>query len=186
MKPRPQTRQHDDFRDAMARFAGAVTAITTREDGQPSGLIATAVCSLSFEPPSLLACVNKSASAHDAIVRQGFFAVNLLSPELSHVVTRFTDKKGAERFSDGDWTSGVTGAPLLISAPVSFDCRLSDTHDGFSHSILVGVVEDVALADGDSHHTLLWQGRKYHRPMEIAEVVRRPAHEQIVLSELWL
>ncbi|TIQ82750.1 MAG: flavin reductase family protein, partial [Mesorhizobium sp.] len=58
----------------MGRFAGAVNIITTEEDGLPSGLIATAVCSLSFDPPSVLVCINKSASSHDTILRRGIFA----------------------------------------------------------------------------------------------------------------
>lgn len=178
--------KNEAFREAMARFAGAVNAITTIHEGEPSGLIATAVCSLSFDPPSVLVCVNKSASSHDTIVREGIFAVNLLSPDLSDVAERFQKEKGASRFREGAWTTASTGAPMLIGSPVALDCRLANLYDGFSHSILVGIVEDVRLAEGTAHQSLLWQGRRYHRPMEIAEVVRRPAEHPIVLSELWL
>ena len=68
------------FKEAMGRFAGAVTAITTFANEQPAGLIATAVCSLSCEPPSVIVCVNKTASAHDLILNNGYFGVSLLAP----------------------------------------------------------------------------------------------------------
>jgi len=58
---------------------------------------------------------------------------------------------------------------------MSLDCRLSHTYDGFSHSILIGVVEGVRLAEGEAHESLIWQGRRYHKPLEFVELVRRPA-----------
>ena len=172
------------FREAMGRFAGAVNAITTDEDGQPKGLIATAVCSLSFDPPSVLVCVNKSASSHDAIIRRGAFAVNLLSPALSEVASRFQVEKGPARFREGLWTPGPTGSPMLIGAPMALDCRLSQVYDGFSHSILIGVVEEVRLAEGAGQMSLLWQGRRYHKPMEFVELVHRPADTAIVFDDM--
>ena len=51
----------DVFRQAMTCFASGVTAVTTREVGVPSGLIATSVCSLSVDPATVLVCVNKTA-----------------------------------------------------------------------------------------------------------------------------
>ncbi|WP_210214658.1 flavin reductase family protein [Mesorhizobium sp. M7A.F.Ce.TU.012.03.2.1] len=175
---------NDAFREAMGRFAGAVNIITTEEGGLPSGLIATAVCSLSFDPPSVLVCINKSASSHDTILRRGIFAVNLLSPALSNVARRFQSQKGSDRFEKKYWVAGKTGAPLLLGAPMALDCKLSHTHDGFSHSILIGVVTDVQLGEGDSHNSLLWQGRRYHKPMEYVELIRRPADVQMIFEEM--
>ena len=172
------------FREAMGRFAGAVNAITTDEDGQPKGMLATAVCSLSFDPPSVLVCVNKNASSHDAIVRRGAFAVSLLSPALAEVAGRFQTEKGPARFREGLWTPGPTGSPMLIGAPMALDCRLSKIYDGFSHSILVGIVEEVRLAEGDGQMSLLWQGRRYHRTMEFVDLVHRQAGTMIVADDM--
>ena len=174
------------FKEAMGRFAGAVNAITTEEHGQPSGLIATAVCSLSFAPPSILACVNKGASSHNAIVRRGVFAVNLLSPKLAEVASLFQKEKGSARFAPGLWRAGRTGSPMLIGAPLSLDCTLANVYDGFSHSILIGLVEKVELGEGDAHHSLLWQGRRYHKPIEIVELVHRKTDTESILDEVWL
>ncbi len=165
------------FKEAMGRLAGVVNAVTTEEHGQPSGLIATAVCSLSFDPPSVLVCVNKNASSHDVIIRRGAFAVNLLSPAMSGVARQFQAEKGSARFRQGLWSPGPTGCPMLVGAPVALDCRVGNVFDGFSHSILIGIVEEIRLGQGDEHHSLLWQGRRFHRPMAMEVVELRHAPE---------
>jgi flavin reductase len=157
-----------EFREAMARFPGAVTAITTAEAGEPLGFIATAVCSLSMDPPSVIVCVNKSVSAHDVILHQGFFAVNVLTADHSDIVKRFGERKGSARFDGTEWVTGETGAPLIVGARVSLDCTLAKAHDGFSHTIMVGVVENVVLPDAGEGHCLLWQGRSFHKAIELA------------------
>jgi flavin reductase len=155
------------FQDAMALFAAGVTAVTTMRDGQPVGLIATSVCSLSSEPPSIVVCVNKSASAHDAIVAHGKFAVNLLSDDQSDVVERFREAKGHERFAAGQWTTLATGAPVLADAAVALDCTLEKCHDGFTHSIFVGVIERISCRQSVDASCLLWHARAYARSMPL-------------------
>ncbi|MBD0864127.1 MAG: flavin reductase [Rhodobacteraceae bacterium] len=174
----------ESFRQAMGRFAGAVNAITTEEEGEPSGLIATAVCSLSFEPPSVLVCVNKKGRSHDAIIRRGAFAVNLLSPSLMHVASQFQKERGAARFSNGKWSAGPTGSPMLVGAPMALDCQLAMVHDGYSHSILVGEVVHVELSGDGDDASLLWKGRGYHQPIEVVDLAHRPAAHELVLDEM--
>jgi len=147
----------------MASFASGVTAITTREADQSMGLIATSVCSLSAAPPSLIICVNKSASAHDVILRQKYFAVNLLADNQKSVAQRFASHKGAERFEPALWTALSTGAPILKDALVAFDCTVLAVHDGFSHSIIVGEIIEAQLGATETGSCLLWHQRDFAR-----------------------
>ncbi|OAP50177.1 flavin reductase family protein [Sinorhizobium saheli] len=151
----------DDFREAMQRFAGPVTAITTIENGVPSGLMATAVCSLSAEPPSLIVCINKSASAHDAILRLGFFGVSVLPDTLKAFADHFARAKGADRFEGALWIMQETGAPLLAGASVAFDCRIAHAHDGYSHTILVGLIHEILLPNENADRCLLWHRKGF-------------------------
>lgn len=144
------------FRQAMTSFAAGVTAITTQVDGVPSGLIATSVCSLSAEPPTVLVCVNKSASPHDVILKAKSFAVNLLSAEQADVAKHFNVAKGSDRFEPELWRTAVTGAPILIDSVVTLDCELIAVHDGFTHTIMVGKIVDVALNEQHAADCLLW------------------------------
>jgi flavin reductase len=155
------------FQNAMSLFAAGVTAITTMHDGQPAGLIATSVCSLSCAPPSIVVCVNKSASAHDAIVTHGKFAVNLLSVDQFDVVDRFREAKGHDRFEAGQWTTLETGAPVLADAAVVLDCTLGKHHDGFTHSIFVGVIEQISCRREVDSSCLLWHARGYARSVPL-------------------
>lgn len=158
--------QAPEFQQAMAAFPGGITAVTTLTANGPAGIIATAVCSLSAEPPSLIVCVNKNASVHDAILASRRFAVNLLSTAQCSVAQRFQSHKGAERFDAHRWSELATGSPILEDAAVVLDCTLNDTHDGYSHTILVGAVQATRVAGPDSGtmlSPLLWQGRGYAR-----------------------
>ncbi len=91
------------FKKGMRHLAASVTLITTKLQDQRGGLTATAVCSVSAEPPQILVCVNKTASAHDPIGEAGFFCVNILCPEHRKLAERFAGMDGIEgddRFND--------------------------------------------------------------------------------------
>ncbi|ALS61793.1 flavin reductase family protein [Pandoraea norimbergensis] len=155
------TVQIPDFQQAMASFPGGITAVTTRSADGPIGIIATAVCSLSAEPPSILVCVHKRASVHDVILEAGRFAVNLLSTGHRELVARFQQERGAARFEADLWTQLETGAPILANAAVALDCTLLNTHDGYSHTIIVGAVAATRVGTTPDASCLLWHDRTY-------------------------
>jgi flavin reductase (DIM6/NTAB) family NADH-FMN oxidoreductase RutF len=115
----------DKFKAGMRKFASGVTLITSSNEGTRAGLVATAVSSVSTTPPTLLICVNRSASAHDVIDKSGSFAVNVLSANDLHLIEVFSRSAlRDQRFKVGDWGTLVTGAPVLASAMASFDCEV--------------------------------------------------------------
>jgi flavin reductase len=158
-----------EFQRAMSLFAAGVTVITTLRDGRPAGLVATSVCSLSADPPSIIVCVNKTASAHDAMIAEGKFAVNLLSVDHRDVVGRFRDARGHDRFDTHRWATGTTGSPVLSDAVVVLDCEIGDKHDGFTHTIFVGIIRDIAFAsDTQDAACLMWHGRSFARCLPLS------------------
>ncbi len=141
------------FRHSMRQLAGAVTVIATGSAGVRFGLTATAICSLSDDPPTLLACVNRSASAHDVIQKNRAFTVNLLSGDQAAVAGRFAGRaglKGEARFEGATWITLSTGAPILQDALAAFDCRVTQEHVFATHTIFIGqVVAAVARENAD-------------------------------------
>jgi len=137
------------FKKGMRHLAASVSLITTRHRGQRGGLTATAVCSVSADPPQILVCVNKSASAHDSIGEAGFFCVNILAPVHRKIAERFAGMDGVEgdeRFRDmGRWRELATGAPVLEGCPVSFDCKLVTKVSAGTHTVYIGEIVDLAL-----------------------------------------
>jgi flavin reductase (DIM6/NTAB) family NADH-FMN oxidoreductase RutF len=133
-----------DFRDIMRHYAGAVTIIAVGRKGNRTGLTATAVCSLSDSPPSILACVNRNASAHPKITDAGCFSINLLALGQDATAMRFAGKVGLDgesRFDEKDWTTLVTGAPILEGALANLDCEVIERQDTRTHTIFIGAVK---------------------------------------------
>lgn len=130
--------------------AGVTLATTLGTDGQRSGLTATAVCSVSAEPPILLVCVNRANGSYTAIRESGRFAINILAAEDVDLSNRFASAvSGDERFHHGDWGSLTTGAPVLASALASFDCTLLEVQDLGSHGVFFGQVEALRVRNDE-------------------------------------
>lgn len=143
----------DDFKAGMRRLAAGVSVITTSSDaGDRLGITATAVCSLTIDPPSLLVAVNRSTGTGAVIAETGRLCVNVLAVEHRDVACMFagmTGVNGPERFAVGTWMTAVTGAPVLSDALASFDCRTKASFDHGTHTVFVGEVQAVHLNAGD-------------------------------------
>lgn len=152
----------DLFKAGMRKLASGVALITSANDGHQAGLVATAVNSVSMDPPTLLICVNQSASAHDIIDRSGIVSVNLLSTadlELCDVFGRSTRRD--ERFKLGKWNTTEFGAPRLLTALAVFDCEVVHKITHGTHTIFLGEVHDVHIADADEVEPLLYMDRAF-------------------------
>lgn len=151
--------QQADFLNAMAQLPTAVSLVTTGQGDQRMGLTVSALSSLSTEPPSLLVCVNKSASAHQALLKNGVFTVNVLSADQQALASVFA-QKGIDRFATANWQEGHTGSPVLPEAVMAFECTLENAVDGFSHSILIGVVKHIHQPT-EPGAPLIWHQRSF-------------------------
>ena len=158
MEPKPA--DGEQFRAGMRTLAGAVNIITSSQGGRRYGMTATAVCSASAEPPTVLACINKLATTHGAVMKSKVFCVNVLRAEDWALSTTFSGgQSGESRFKSGKWTHLVTGAPVLIDSLVSFDCRVVKKLVHGSHSIFLGQVEQILL--GQKGKPLLYSDGQY-------------------------
>ena len=138
------------FKQAMRLLAGAVTVISTEHLGRRAGLTATAVCSLSADPPRLLICINRAAEAYPVIMVAKRFCVNVLAHDQVEVATRFAGLDGTEgeaRFTHCRWSSLTTGAPVLDGGLVTFDCVVADVMESGTHGIIIGDVKAVRGSD---------------------------------------
>lgn len=135
-------------RQALRRLAGTVVVITTRHDGVRYAMAATAVNALSMDPPSLLICVNKSASIHAPLSKGEYFAINILDfhhQEISRCCSG--QVKGEARFEHGDWDdTGVV--PVLRDAQATIVLKIDKRIEYGSHTIFIGQVQDARASDG--------------------------------------
>lgn len=153
----------DEYRNAMARLGAAVNVITTAGVAGRRGFTASAVCSVSDTPPTLLVCVNRGHDSHPALLANRVMCINTLNAgqsALSDVFAGADRQEGEARFEAGEWDVLSTGAPALRGAVVSFDCRIVLTTDVGTHSVMFGEVE--AIRHGTKHDALIYFGRAYH------------------------
>src|ERR1700761_4359530 len=151
----------DDFRGAMRHLTGGVSVITAGQGGDITGMTVTSVSSLSVEPASLIVSINRDASSYQLVQRRGFFGVNILAADQIDVAERFTGKgglKGAARFAGAQWTTRVSGVPLLVGALAALDCAVDDIVERHSHAILIGRVLDIT-SNTRTAALAYWQGR---------------------------
>ena len=150
------------FREGMSRFAAAVSVVTTDGPGGKAGFTATAVCSVSDAPPTLLVCLNRKSSSGPILQMNQVFCVNTLSGDCEPVADMFAGRTGAvkdARFVTGTWTTLKTGAPVLDSAVVAFDCRVVEIRTMGSHNVIFGAVMDVKMSAASP--ALLYHNRAY-------------------------
>ncbi len=159
----PPTVDEAAFAAGMRRLAGGVALVTARHGAVRHGLVATAVTALSAAPPSLLVCVNRTASAHGALHGAGSFCVNVLGRAEEGLAAGFADPaRRAERFSTGSWADGLTGAPVLHEALVSFECRVERVVEHGSHSVFMAGI--VAIRHGgEAGEPLIYFNRAFRR-----------------------
>ena len=154
-----------EFRDAMARLPAAVNIVTTDGPAGLGGFTASAVCSVTDSPPTLLVCMNRSVSSSEAFRTNGVLCVNTLSgaqQELSSIFAGYTGVDGPARFQAGAWRTSHTGAPVLVGALVAFDARVTDVVEKGTHLVLFAEIEAIHTSEG-MEAALLWFARDYHQ-----------------------
>ncbi|MFZ4406059.1 MAG: flavin reductase [Paracraurococcus sp.] len=156
------TRQ--EFRDAMARLGAAVNIITTGGPAGRGGFTASAVCSVTDEPPTLLVCMNRGATAAPILRENGTVCVNVVAAQQKDTAMVFagvTKCPMEERFLAGTWGTGPTGAPMLEGAVAAFDCRVTEIIEKGTHLVVFAEVEQIRQGS-EADHGLIYFGRDYH------------------------
>jgi cob(II)yrinic acid a,c-diamide reductase len=151
------------YRDAMSRFAGAVHVVTTDGAAGRRGVTVSAACSVSDNPPTLLVCLNLGNAHNMAFDKNGVFVLNTLGAVHQSLAVAFSGKDHLtqdERFAFASWEANDTGAPVLVGALASFECRIIDAKDVATHRVLFGEVTAIRTCDDVS--PLVYHHRGYH------------------------
>jgi flavin reductase len=136
------------FRNAMRRFASTVSIISVQSGSERHGTTATAVTSVSLDPPSLLVCINQDSRLHTYLQNEPRFCVNFLHAGNLSVSQAFSSAiTGAERFAYGDWQSDHQGIPFLGDAQANLFCSKDLVVPYGSHTIFIARVIDARVRD---------------------------------------
>jgi flavin reductase (DIM6/NTAB) family NADH-FMN oxidoreductase RutF len=150
------------FREAMSQLGAAVHVVTTAGPGGTAGFTATAVCSVSDQPATLLVCLNRRSQVTPILDANRALCVNTLRAGTDPIADVFAGRTRctmAERFNTGSWSELSTGSPVLADAVVACDCRVIEIKSVATHNVVfVGVV---ALRLGRPGPALVYHERAY-------------------------
>jgi flavin reductase (DIM6/NTAB) family NADH-FMN oxidoreductase RutF len=149
----------DLVRQALGHFATGVTVVTSREsNGAPIGTTASAVSSLSLEPPLLLVCLDRSSETLAAIREHHAFAINVLAESQEALSANFARRGDAASWDKVGHRPGPTGTPHLHDTLAVLDCRLERCLEGGDHEVVIGRLVALARSEQDPRPLLHFQG----------------------------
>jgi flavin reductase (DIM6/NTAB) family NADH-FMN oxidoreductase RutF len=138
----------DEFRSVLGRFPSGVTIVTTKNrDGSDEGMTVSAFCSVSLDPPLVLICIEKNASAYGALTTASGFVVNVLAASQEQIARRFSIVD-IDRFEGVGYSRSQNGLAVLDDVLGVIECATFAMHDAGDHTIIVGEVEAARAQNG--------------------------------------
>jgi flavin reductase (DIM6/NTAB) family NADH-FMN oxidoreductase RutF len=171
----------DLLRRAFRQYAATVTILTYLDaEGRPSGMTATSVCSLSLDPPRLLACVNRTTKTHTEITARASFAVNILATKQRRLAMQCSSA-GSDKLLDSRllYVGEVAGCanPILKDSIACLDCEVVETHEAATHTIFIGEIRGAWLNPVEDWPLMYWGG--FYRRLESEEAVAERFHWEV-------
>jgi len=151
------------YRAAMARLVTGVTVLTTRGEAGPEVMTASAVTSVSLEPPLLLASVGVRARWLRAVRSHGRFAVNVLAAHHQEIARWCADAvrhRRPEEIMSRRVSMSQSGLLTFDDALVVVECSVHDEHPAGDHVLVLGAVAAVEAREGEAE-PLVYFDRTY-------------------------
>lgn len=127
-----------DFRNAMSFLSSSVNVVTTNGVAGQHGFTASAVCSVTDTPATLLVCMNTATYTYQFFEQNKVLAVNVLAGHHQDFSQTFASKLTSEqRFEKATWHTLTTSSPILDDALVSFDCEIEQIQKVGTHGIFI-------------------------------------------------
>lgn len=128
------------FRQLLGRFATGVTVLTSRAaSGEPVGMTASSIASVSLDPPLVLVSVDKSNEMHAAMEAGTHFVLNILSAEQEALARRFAELE-AHRFRGVSYRENERGVAVLEGVVAHIECQKHAAVPGGDHTVFFGLV----------------------------------------------
>ncbi len=152
----------DGFRAALRGAVAQVSVITLAlPDGEWGGITLTSANALSTQPPMMLACINRSASAHPGLKLGAVLGWQLLGAAQMDVAMAFsgTDgRRGAARFDGAQWAMHQQ-ARLLVGAPMACAAVIESLNDVATHTVVIARI--VAMVETQGAGALAYRNGAY-------------------------
>jgi len=136
------------FRQLLGRFATGVTVLTTRTpDGEPIGMTASSVASVSLDPPLVLVSVDRAHDMHAALEAASQFVLNVLAADQEAVSRRFAAEE-PNRFKGVGFHTNKQGIAVLDGVLAHIECEKQTAIPAGDHTVFIGLVAGGSVTDG--------------------------------------
>ena len=114
----------EQFIIAMRFLASSVSVISAKDQsGKLYSMTASSVTSLTIDPPSVLVCVNHSASIHDVLTPGKNLCINILQKNQQEISNLCSSKqRESQRFDNDFWDTSYV--PFVKNAKKIFFVKL--------------------------------------------------------------
>lgn len=137
-----------DLRKALGQFPTGVTIVTTvRNDGTPVGLTVNSFNSLSLEPPMVLWSINSKSPSLEYFIRNGKFAICILSERHEELSRRFGKYSGQDKFDSVEFSMTESGLPVVRGVIAYFECDVDRAMSMGDHHLMIGRVRNFDFSD---------------------------------------
>lgn len=128
------------FRQLLGRFATGVTVLTARAPGgDPIGMTASSVASVSLDPPLVLVSVDRHHDMHAALEAAPHFVLNVLAADQESLSRRFA-ADAPNRFGGVGFRENKQGIAVLDGVLAHIECEKQAAVPGGDHTVFVGLV----------------------------------------------
>ncbi|AAM86094.1 4-hydroxyphenylacetate 3-monooxygenase, reductase component [Yersinia pestis] len=161
-----ENQHHLCFRDAMACLSAAVNIVTTDGPAGRCGITATAVCSVTDTPPTLIICINRNSAMNPVFQQNGCLCINVLNHQQEPMARHFAGMTGSsmeERFSWDIWNVGLLGQPLLRDTLASLEGVIEQVQTIGTHLVYLVHITQIVLRE--QGHGLIYFKRHFHPVM---------------------
>jgi len=129
------------FRQLLGRFATGVTVLTTRAPGggDPIGMTASSVASVSLDPPLVLVSVDRRHDMYAALEGASHFVLNVLAADQEALSRRFA-ADAPNRFEGVGFRANKQGIAVLDGVVAHIECEKQAAIPAGDHTLFVGLV----------------------------------------------
>ncbi|OTA18493.1 4-hydroxyphenylacetate 3-monooxygenase, reductase component [Xenorhabdus vietnamensis] len=155
------------FRNAMASLSAAVNIITTDGPAGRCGITATAVCSVTDTPPTLMICMNRNSAMNPVFQENGHLCVNILNHEQELLARHFAGMTGVsmeERFGWDIWHNGPLGQPMLKETLANLEGSIKQVQEVGTHYVYLVEIKQIMVRE--EGHGLIYFKRDFHPVMD--------------------
>ena len=120
------------FKEICGTFPTGVTIITSKKNNIDYGFTANSFTSVSLNPLLVLFCLDKNSTSNEALNKNDFFVVNVLSNNQKKICFQFANTKlnQNERFDKISTKISKKGIKIISNSCSFIECKIKEKFDG--------------------------------------------------------